>query len=46
LSDGDGVTDDDGTDLRQCERLYGSSDLRAVIKRQLSSREIKALGLR
>ena len=33
-------------DLRQCERLYGSRDLYAVIKRQLSTREIKAHGLR
>jgi hypothetical protein len=33
-------------DLRECERLYGSSDLYAVSKRQLSSREIKAHELR
>jgi hypothetical protein len=40
------VSREASADLRQCERLYGSSDLYAVIKRQLSSREIKAHGLR
>jgi hypothetical protein len=33
-------------DLRQCEQLYGSRDLYAVGKRQISTREIKAYQLR
>jgi hypothetical protein len=33
-------------DRRQCEHLYGSSDLYAVSKRQISTREIKAQRLR
>jgi hypothetical protein len=33
-------------DLRQCKRLYGSDDLYAVSKRQVSTREIKAHRLR
>jgi len=33
-------------DLRECKRLYGSDNLYAVSKRQLSSREIKARNLR
>jgi hypothetical protein len=33
-------------ELRQCKRLYGSNDLYAVSKRQISTREIKAHGLR
>jgi hypothetical protein len=33
-------------DLQKCEYLYGSSDLYAVSKRQISSREIKAHCLR
>jgi hypothetical protein len=33
-------------DARQCEQLYGSSDLYALSKRQISSREIKARQLR
>ncbi|MGC2260373.1 MAG: hypothetical protein WA594_18830 [Candidatus Sulfotelmatobacter sp.] len=33
-------------DLQQCERLYGSGDLYAVSKRQMSTREIKAHRLR
>jgi hypothetical protein len=36
------VSREASADLRQCERLYGSGDLYAVSKRQLSSREIKA----
>jgi hypothetical protein len=40
------VSREASADLRQCERLYGSSDLYAVTKRQLSSREIKAHSLR
>jgi hypothetical protein len=35
-----------GTDLQQCEHLYGSKDLYAVSKRQISTREIKAFRLR
>jgi len=34
------------SDLRQCERLYGSKDLYAVSKRQISTQEIKAHRLR
>jgi hypothetical protein len=34
------------TDLQQCKHLYGSSDLYATSKRQLSTREIKAHRLR
>jgi hypothetical protein len=34
------------TDLQQCKHLYGSGDLYAVRKRQLSTREIKAHRLR
>jgi hypothetical protein len=34
------------TELQKCERLYGSSDLYAVSKRQISGREIKAHQLR
>jgi hypothetical protein len=33
-------------DLLECKRLYGSDNLYAVSKRQLSSREIKARNLR
>ena len=33
-------------ELRQCKRLYGSADLYAVSKRQVSTREIKAHRLR
>lgn len=33
-------------ELRQCKRLYGSDDLYAVSKRQISTREIKVHGLR
>jgi hypothetical protein len=33
-------------DLEQCKHLYGSGDLYAVSKRQLSTREIKAHRLR
>lgn len=33
-------------DLRQCKELYGSPDLYAVSKRQISTREIKAHQLR
>jgi hypothetical protein len=33
-------------DLQQCEHLYGSKDLYAVSKRQISTREIKAHRLR
>jgi hypothetical protein len=33
-------------DSRKCEHLYGSGDLYAVSKRQISTREIKAHGLR
>jgi hypothetical protein len=33
-------------DRQQCEHLYGSGDLYAVSKRQMSTREIKAHGLR
>jgi hypothetical protein len=33
-------------DLRQCKELYGSTDLYAVSKRQISTREIKARQLR
>jgi hypothetical protein len=33
-------------DLQLCKHLYGSGDLYAVSKRQISSREIKAYGLR
>jgi hypothetical protein len=32
--------------LRQCKELYGSADFYAVSKRQISTREIKAHGLR
>ncbi len=33
-------------ELRHCKHLYGSDDLYAVSKRQISTREIKAHGLR
>jgi hypothetical protein len=33
-------------DLRQCKELYGSTDLYAVSKRQISTREIRAHQLR
>lgn len=33
-------------DRRQCEHLYGSSDLHAVSKRQISKREIRMHRLR
>jgi hypothetical protein len=33
-------------ELRQCKRLYGSDDLYAVSKRQISTQEIKVRGLR
>jgi len=33
-------------ELRQCKRLYGSDELYAVSKRQMSTREIKVHGLR
>ncbi len=33
-------------DRRQCKHLYGSDDLYAVSKRQISTREIKAHRLR
>ena len=35
-----------GADLQQCEHLYGSKDLYAISKRQISTREIKAHRLR
>jgi hypothetical protein len=34
------------TELQHCKRLYGSDDLYAVSKRQISTREIKAHRLR
>ena len=33
-------------DLERCKHLYGSTDLHAVSKRQISTREIRVYGLR
>ena len=40
------VSQSDQRDLRQCKQLYGSNNLYAVAKRQISTREIKAHQLR